>query len=208
MFLFEHVFKTEVGMLTKEVGQVEQYWMEIARRYSQRGRYYHTLTHLNDIYGHLKNTSDQIRDWKVLVLSIAYHDIIYNVLKSDNEEKSAQLAAERMEKLNLTPAQRQLCVAQIKTTKTHEPTDDGDTNFFTDADLAILGGTASEYDQYTQLIRKEYRIFPDFVYKPGRQKVLRHFLEMGHIYKTVYFRDKFEKQARINLANELQQLLG
>jgi len=59
---------------------------------------------------------------------------------------------------------------------------------------------------YYKNARKEYAIFPDFVYKPGRKKVLLHFLAMERIFKTDYFFHKFEMQAKQNLQKELEML--
>jgi predicted metal-dependent HD superfamily phosphohydrolase len=96
--------------------------------------------------------------------------------------------------------------AHILATKAHVMSANHDSNLFTDADLSILGAPADEYMQYTGQIRKEYRYYPDLVYKPGRKKVLRHFLEMERIFKTDYFFAQYEKQARANIETELQRL--
>jgi predicted metal-dependent HD superfamily phosphohydrolase len=56
------------------------------------------------------------------------------------------------------------------------------------------------------MIRKEYNFYPDFMYKPGRQKVLQHFIQMPRIYKTDYFHDRYEEKARDNLHVELKEL--
>ena len=80
---------------------------------------------------------------------------------------------------------------------------DTDTNLFTDADLAILGTDWNSYKKYYQQIRKEYSIYPDMIYNPGRKKVLHHFLHMERIYKTVWFYNRYEQQAIINLEKEL-----
>ena len=93
----------------------------------------------------------------------------------------------------------------IKCTKSHEFSD-SDTNYFTDADLSILGKSWKTYEEYYQQIRKEYKIYPDFIYNSGRKKALQHFLKMDRIFKTDYFFEKYEIQARENLQNELQIL--
>jgi predicted metal-dependent HD superfamily phosphohydrolase len=49
-------------------------------------------------------------------------------------------------------------------------------------------------------------VYPDVIYKPGRKKVLAHFLQMERIYKTGIFFTMFEKQARQNLQDELAEL--
>jgi len=75
---------------------------------------------------------------------------------------------------------------------------------FTDADLSILGAEWPIYHNYTDQIRQEYAIYPDFMYKPGRKKVLLHFLKMERIFKTDYFYITFEAQAIKNIKQELE----
>lgn len=98
------------------------------------------------------------------------------------------------------------CSAQILATKKHEWSSAADTNYFTDADLSILGSSASAYTTYCQQIRQEYSKFPDLLYRPGRRKVLKQFLEMSFIFKTEHFRNLHETQARFNIRVELASL--
>ncbi len=204
--MFEDIFKAELANLTSDYILIEKSWTEIHSSYNKPGRHYHTLAHLDNLTEQLVPIKGQIKDWQTLVFSVGYHDIIYNVLKKDNEEKSAEFALKKLTQLNLPSASKEKCKQQIIATKYHQSTEDTDTNYFTDADLSILGSDEMSYSNYTKQIRKEYRRFPDILYKPGRKKVLMHFLEFKNIFKTKYFQDKFEKQARINISTELQSL--
>lgn len=98
------------------------------------------------------------------------------------------------------------CKNQILATKKHLADTESDTNYFTDADLSILGENLEKYMVYAQNVRKEYSVYPDPVYIPGRKKVLEHFIKMERIYKTDYFYHKFENQAKHNLQFELDRL--
>lgn len=98
------------------------------------------------------------------------------------------------------------CIKMIMATKSHENSEDSDTNYLTDADLSILGKCSYDYQKYTEQIREEYSIYPDFMYNSGRKKALQHFLQMDAIYKTRHFFKKYEKIARININNELEEL--
>jgi len=111
-----------------------------------------------------------------------------------------------MTTLHCSAGQVNNCTAQILATKKHTWSNDSDTNYFTDADLSILGSPPAVYKAYVQSIRKEYKLYPDFVYNPGRQKVLKHFLDMPAIFKTAHFTNKYESQARMNLQEELRSL--
>lgn len=77
-----------------------------------------------------------------------------------------------------------------------------------DADLSILGADWETYFSYMQKIRREYAVYPDLLYKPGRRKVIEHFLSMPVIFKTDIFRRRFEAQAQDNLKQELEILQG
>ena len=205
-FMFEDGFKIELANLTTNNSLMDKLWSEIRSNYSRSKRHYHNLTHLDNLFEQLLPIRSQIEHWQALIFSIAYHDIVYNTLKKDNEERSAALAYDRMTLLELSLPLREKCRLQILATKHHRLTEDADTNYFTDADLSILGSDRESYLNYTKQIRKEYGNFPDIVYKPGRKKVLKHFLEMDNIFKTKYFQDKFEDQAKANIVAELKSL--
>ena len=204
--LFEDAFKTEAGQLTDNGVAIDNLWKEIAYAYSKKGRHYHTLAHLDNVFSELLQVKELIRDWQTIVFSIAYHDLVYDSLKQDNEERSAEEASNKLALINAPDVQRDKCKRQILATKGHQLSTDADTNYFTDADLSILGSDFDEYDEYARQIRKEYKYFPNLIYKPARKKVLQHFLQMEKIFKTSFFADKYEKQARINLNRELETL--
>jgi predicted metal-dependent HD superfamily phosphohydrolase len=204
--MFEKAFKSELDQLTTDKHLIEELWLEIKNQYSSTGRYYHTLSHIDNLLAELLPVKNKISDWQTLNFSIAYHDIVYDPQNKNNEEKSAQLAYNRLSRLSVPEVQKEKCFSQIMATKGHNQSTDEDTNFFTDADLAILGARQNDYHEYSNMIRKEYRSFPDLIYNTGRKKVLRHFLRMPGIYKTEFFRNKYERQARKNLNNELDTL--
>jgi len=180
-------------------------WNEIEKNYSSSNRYYHNLTHLDAMLSELSVHKGKFDSWDIIVFAIAYHDLIYNSLKSNNEERSAELAAKRLSAIAVPKESIDICTQLILATKKHEPADSR-TNLFTDADLAILGTNGDAYKEYSKQIRQEYSIYPDLVYNPGRMKVLRHFLEMDSIYKTQAFSDKYERTARTNIQAELSRL--
>ncbi|MBA4849791.1 hypothetical protein H1R81_05280 [Emticicia sp. BO119] len=185
---------------------VNSYWHEIEKAYTNKDRHYHTMNHLENMLSELTEVRSQINDWNTILFSLFYHDIIYNVLKSTNEEQSAELAQKRLQAIALPAKMIDSCYQQIIATQKHIFSQDSDTNFFTDADLSILGKDWFLYEQYSQRIRKEYSIYSDMVYKPARKKVLNQFLEMKRIFKTDYFFDKYESKARQNLLKEITLL--
>jgi predicted metal-dependent HD superfamily phosphohydrolase len=140
------------------------------------------------------------------LFSLFYHDIIYNTTAKDNEEKSADTAAKVLKSIGYPEEKIIACQKQILATKSHIATGDNDTDLFTDADLSILGYPPEAYNIYTIQVRKEYAIYPDFLYNPGRHKVLEHFLNTKPLFKSAYFRQKYERQALDNILHEMVTL--
>lgn len=201
--------ETFIGLLTNYTDNdrlTNELWTEIENNYSSKKRHYHTLHHLDSLLAQLTDVKGEIQNWNTILFTLYYHDIVYNSLKSDNEEKSAELAIKRMKQISVSIETIELCKNQILATKSHIKSTDNDTNYFTDADLSVLGQNWETYSLYYKNVRKEYSIYPDFVYNPGRKKVLNHFLSMDRIFKTDFFYNKFETQAKKNLINELKTL--
>jgi predicted metal-dependent HD superfamily phosphohydrolase len=188
---------------TPDTELVQHLWREIRQHYSGKGRSYHNLSHLEHLLNELTEVRDQIDDWETILFALYYHDAIYDALRSDNEEQSARLAKVRLQQLAFPDERMERCERHILATKSHVVSDDADTNLFTDADLSILGSDPETYFAYATGVRKEYMVYSDLVYHPGRRKVLEHFLDMPQIYKTVHYRNRFEEQARRNLEREL-----
>ncbi|WP_153797134.1 HD domain-containing protein [Foetidibacter luteolus] len=183
-----------------------KFWREIESHYNNKKRRYHNINHLQHMLQQLTLVKHLVTDWNSIVSATCYHDIVYKVTRRNNEEKSTAIATERLASIHYPATGLQLCTAAILATKLHEPTTVQDINLFTDADLSILGAPPDVYKQYATGIRKEYALYPDFLYKPGRKKVLQRFLDMPFIFKTKEFQSLYETQARQNIQQELDKL--
>ena len=159
-------------------------WNEIEKNYSSKSRYYHKLQHLENMLHELDNFPSQVEDLDTLLFAIYYHDIIYKPTKSDNEHQSALLFEKRISQTSFSNLRA--CMTQIELTKEHKLSGDNDTNYLLDIDLSTLGKSLEEYQQYSKNVRKEYRIYPDFMYRKGRIKVLQQILKL--MIKIMLFR--------------------
>lgn len=185
---------------------INELWNEIEQHYAEPTRHYHNLTHIAAVYSKLSAIKDLLADWDFVQFSIFYHDIFYNTHKNDNELKSALLAKSNMKKLAIDEFKIGAVFNQILATQSHQNTNDTDTNYFTDADLSILGESWENYQVYSHQIRAEYIQYADDIYILGRLKVLNHFLEMERIFKTPHFYNLYEIKAKQNLENEIKLL--
>lgn len=191
---------------TEDKALISLLWQEIEKQYSEKGRHYHNLLHLENMILELETVKDRISDFDEVLFSVFYHDVIYDASSKSNEEKSAAYAIPRLHKLKVSPDSVSKIQDQITATKAHQKADDNDTNYLLDADLSVLGKDLETYLDYSRRIRKEYSIYPDLLYKPGRKKVLKHFLKLEGIFKTEEFRAQYETQAIKNIKAELQLL--
>ena len=185
---------------------IENLWTEIEKKYSEKGRYYHNLQHLDNMFSELELVKDKILNFNNISFSVFYHDVIYDATSKLNEEKSAEFAESKLIKLGLNETDIAEISKQILATKSHQKSEKSDINYLLDADLCVLGKDPETYLDYIKNIRKEYSIYPDFLYKPGRKKVLKHFLELENIFKTEDFRNRYELQAKENIEVEIYTL--
>ena len=195
-----------VSQYTTDSNLANDLWLEIFTKYSEPKRYYHNITHLDNMMTDIIAVKDSLTDWETIFFAVCYHDIVYKAKNNTNEEDSCKIAKQRLQTVNYPIEKILLCAEMILATKSHQLSADNDTNYLIDADMSILGKSPDEYQQYTYNIRKEFSAYPEFMYKSGRKKVLQTFLVKGTIYKTEYFINMYEKQARTNIINELEGL--
>lgn len=206
--MLKETFRELLLVYTEDQVVIQEFWLEIENRYSEEGRYYHSLKHLEHLLQQLEEIKPLLKDWNTILFTLFYHDVIYDVLKPDNEEKSAELAEKRLSELRVPDEIIRSCAEQIHATKSHVQSVNDDTNYFTDADLSVLGQEWETYARYAANVRNEYAVYPDVLYNPGRKKVLEHFLGMDRIFKTAHFHQQYEIQARENLKREYALLAG
>lgn len=204
----EQAFRSMLHRNAVDAGRIDGLWDEIVRAHTAKGRHYHTLAHLEDLHTRLEEVAQAAEEPDALLLATAYHDIVYDVVRQDNEVRSAARMSERMKEAGLPEALIRRAERHILATKAHVSSPDPDTDLFTDADLSILGAEPARYHAYVAGIRREYRRYPDLLYIPGRRKVVRHFLAMPRIFKTAPFHARDEAAARTNLEEELRLLGG
>lgn len=187
--------------------------------HSQSDRYYHTLAHLEEMFGYLDITvlhdskkKNDIEDHKwsllrtVTLLSVFFHDAIYDAKSGTNEEDSVSLFQSFMNDISsvITTITPTITTAPgshdnrmvdkwpgaaiverfIMATKSHDAnhlhsTDQDELFFlhlFLDADMSVLGKDREAYDVYASMIRKEYIHVPHDVYCEKRSEILQSFV--------------------------------
>ncbi len=182
-------------------------FFDLVTAYSSADRFYHNLVHIMQLLRIIDEMRFHTRNYAAVEFAAWFHDIIYNPKATDNEEKSAEYAANILNSLGIPALTIETTVKIILATKTHQTTDDDvDTQIFLDADLSILGASPSDYRIYAQAIRQEYSWLPELEYKLGRKQVLQKLLERQRIYQTQPMFEALEIPARQNIQAEIELL--
>ncbi|MBO9203640.1 MULTISPECIES: HD domain-containing protein [Niastella] len=202
------VWEQLAGRYCSDLSLIDQFFNEIAKKYTTTSRHYHNLQHIQALLAFCESYYGQLKDADVVAFAVFYHDIIYNVLRKDNEPRSAQVAVKRLQALAVPAEKIEQVKLYIEATQTHAitaaVTHFADLQLFLDFDMSVLGAEWEKYEAYTHQVRREYRIYPDKLYYPGRKQFLQHCLQTEYIFQTPFFRERYEAKARENMARELE----
>ena len=176
---------------------------QLVAAYTAPGRHYHNLTHIEDCLGALAAVDGlSAAEREILTEAIWWHDVVYDATRPDNEELSAQLAEQ-----HVRPELRPEVGRLIRLTSTHQvDPQDRLGAILISIDLSILGAQPARYDAYAAAIRKEFAHVADSDYRAGRSRVLARFAARPFIFPDAGFAEKYDRQARENLAREIASL--
>jgi predicted metal-dependent HD superfamily phosphohydrolase len=184
-------------------------FLDLLSRLDEPHRHYHTRYHIASL---LKLASDHerlIQNPHDVNWAIWYHDAVYDPKSSNNERESAELANVHLTRMGVNGNSLEQVNQLIMATQSHrlpEGTHNTDCALFLDLDLSVLASDPQQYQKYASAIRKEFSMFPKFLYNPGRRKVLLSFLDKDRIFLTDVFHAQWDAKARENLTWELNQL--
>ncbi|MDH6133906.1 putative metal-dependent HD superfamily phosphohydrolase [Kitasatospora sp. MAA4] len=187
----------------------EPYGRALLARWAEPQRRYHTTDHLLAVLDHVDALAEHAEHPDTVRLAAWFHDAVYRPDRSENEERSAQLAVRALREAGLAAEPIAEVVRLVRLTVGHDPLPgDRDGEVLCDADLAVLGGTAEQYAAYAAAVRAEYDFVPAEAFRLGRAAVLRQLLALPALYRTPAGHARFEQRARANLTTELTTLEG
>lgn len=143
--------------------------------WNESHRYYHTLNHLNDLIEQINENKSKYsqKEYEKLLITALFHDCVYNPIKNDNEEKSAEFFEQCCSDKNNTDMVD--ISKMILATKTHVAT----TNLsesFNHYDMNIVERDFEQLLEWENGIFKEYEEYGN-TYKDGRLKFLESLLD-------------------------------
>lgn len=207
--------------LFKESFVANRYWEMVKEAYTARP--YHNLIHLAYMFNqlsiykqHCKDCNDYIIPTANLDLAIFLHDYVYGIQQREicpphNERDSADTVKSWYQREIFIPNINPLMVEQLIMATMH--TQNGnlpdEQKLIADLDLSILGtADPATYNAYADSIRREYAVYSDEEYKIGRLHFLFSLLKRESLFHTKFFTERFDQQARENIAAEIKHLHG
>lgn len=175
----------------------------LAEKYSEQGRFYHTLKHIAVCLREFREVEAKLSDRHAVLMALLFHDLVYHPEAHQllaNETASWELANE------ICPLNAVVKHHILHTSHTYTGDKNTDTDTVCDIDMAILGYSEQEFDDYEAAIRREYAFASDAEYQTGRLYFLRSVLAKERIFNSDYFYRKYEASARSNIERLIRQL--
>ena len=92
-----------------DLTQVNPLWEELEKAYTGKGRYYHNLQHLSELFQWFDQYQAELENPDLVALAIWYHDVVYKIIGAEkNELRSAELAVDRLQPLGLSTPELQI----------------------------------------------------------------------------------------------------
>jgi predicted metal-dependent HD superfamily phosphohydrolase len=207
-------FLDDLDMAGAKVKQ-DKLWSQILTPYCEPWRFYHGFSHPYELQREFEDIRHLVKHPLIIELDIWLHDLFYDPDRTDNEMLSAAYAKGLVQSLGLSNQIAESVESDILATRTHSTCltveREFDQTYFSDLDLAILGKPPEVYAQYEENVRKEYLYsgrMSAYEYKIGRRRFLEKFLadHPYYIYEMPYFRNLYDKQARINISQSIALL--
>jgi len=143
--------------------------------WNESHRAYHTQNHLLDLIEQINESKSKFesqKDYEKMILCALFHDCVYDPMRNDNEEKSAEFFLSCCQEKN----QDILDIKQmILDTKTHEATTPLSEKF-NQLDMSIVERDFDQLLEWENGIREEYKAYGD-LYKTGRLQFLESLLD-------------------------------
>lgn len=169
-------------------------------------RAYHNLDHIAECLSMLDSVKANLENADRVEFALWFHDCVYFPGRSDNEERSAQIATVCAKAQGQPAAWSAEVVNLIMSTRHTTPPNTNDAKWIVDIDMSILATPAARYEQYAAAIRSEFAFVSDDQFNAGRAVFLQGLLHRPAIFQTDIMRTQREAVALANLSAELTHL--
>lgn len=183
-------------------------FVSLERAHAEPHRAYHNAEHIVECLERFDEVAGEAERPDEVEFAIWLHDAVYKSRGGDSEALSAEWAVRLLTEGGAEPRAIERVEAMILATKHAADPPFADAALMLDIDLSILGREPERFDRYERDVRREYRWVPGPLFRSKRREMLVAFVGRESLYSTQSFRDRFEAQARANLARSIAQLKG
>lgn len=147
----------------------------ILAMWNESHRHYHNLNHLNDLIEQINENKSQYsqKEYEKMILASLFHDCVYDPMKADNEERSADFFMECI--IDKSNPDLLEVKQMIFDTKTHESTTPLSEKF-NKLDMNIVERDFNQLLEWEEGIYNEYKSYGE-KYKEGRLQFLESLLD-------------------------------
>jgi predicted metal-dependent HD superfamily phosphohydrolase len=187
-------------LVEKAIDDSHKIFIALFNAYNEPQRFYHTTHHI----AHCLQEFDRVKSLTghpdAIELAIWFHDIIYQPGQGDNEEKSAETflgfatSVLKPETCNLV---KQLIMATLHAT---EKVDHSDSRLMIDIDLSGFALPWKDFLRDSQNLCAEMPDITEDEFLRRQTWFHQRLLERPGFFLTEYFSEKFQQQARDNIA--------
>jgi predicted metal-dependent HD superfamily phosphohydrolase len=173
-------------------------WDNLVKRYTEKHRHYHNPRHMICCLQQLDSSTSLIEDKDTIEMAIWFHDLVFEPMASDNEERSADLfkiLAKGHFSSNFVDTVSDIIVA----TKHCDAPSSSNQAYMLDIDLASLGIPWMYFRQDCIDLRAEQPGISDIRFYSGKLKFLNTLIRRPRIYFTDSFFNRYELEARRNI---------
>ena len=182
----------------------EAAWDDLSGLYAESHRRYHNLRHVDHCLRQIDLAAPLMDDPDAGEMSIWYHDVIYEPCARDNEKRSAGFFA--WYALGHFPDEFVADVRHLILATEHpEVVRDGDACYITDIDLSGFALPWEEFCRDNDSLREEQRGLSDASYQASTQRFLVNLYARSRIFRTDFFHELYEAQARDNIQRYLAE---
>jgi predicted metal-dependent HD superfamily phosphohydrolase len=172
-------------------------YADLRDRLGGRGRAFHNLGHIDDCLRRFDEVAPRLADRDAVEVALWFHDAVYEPGNAENERRSAQLFLDQS--VGALPQFRRRVCALILTTQRARAPRTNDCKFIDDIDLAGFGASWEDFMRNGERLRREFASLSDSDYYRGLSSFLAALRRRPQFFRTDYFVERYEKQARDNL---------
>ena len=187
---------------------------DVLARVSDPIRVYHGVDHLAALWRcHTRHASAANlvgRDpGRIIACAVAYHDLIYDSSRNDNELLSAQAWLHVAERCGVAQQEADCVAATIRATRDHlgyapdpsaDPASETLRLWFLDLDLAPLGSPPATFRRNARRLRRECPQLTDAEWADANLAFLRRVEAAPRIFRSSVLFQAYETRARTNIA--------